>query len=571
MNRRLPWRWWRLSPVQAYAGAASSFSAVVLLGAWITIGGLLHWQWRETIAAELRQNRNTAQAFKEHTLRIIATADQSMLRMQEGVRDGWLDGSAIERITRETGMEHNILTQLSWVGPDGRLVSSNLDPDGSRSEHIDLSERDHVRVHLLPAAQVPHLQHMLTQGLFVSQPLEGKVSGIWTIQLSRKITAPDGRPLGVVVASLNQNYFMEVYRGVQLGHAGGVVLAGLDGVIRARVINQQRKDTDKLLPDPLVQQLRTQPEGGLVARSSDGLERIMGFSRVGDYPLVVLTGTAQYEALAAWRATRNIVLGLTLALSIAVVAFVIVFLGSVRRLAHSEALAQQASQAKTEFLTAMSHELRTPLTSIRGFAELLELRSKEERTREQAALIRQGAEHLNTLLTEILDLAKIEAGAMTAYLEPVELRPLLVEATHLFYASAAAKGLALVFDSGAVFPGTVLTDRVKLKQIVHNLLSNAIKFTREGSVTLQVGCSCGGQTWYLQVRDTGCGIAPELHEKVFEKFSQGSARVSYEHGGTGLGLALSRTLAQLLGGSLTLQSAPGVGTVVTLELPLRQG
>ncbi len=190
MNRRLPWRWWRLSPAQAYAGAASSFSAVVLLGAWITIGGLLHWQWRETIAAELRQNRNTAQAFKEHTLRIIATADQSMLRMQEGVRDGWLDGPAIERITRETGMEHNILTQLSWVGPDGRLVSSNLDPDGSRSEHIDLSERDHVRVHLLPAAQVPHLQHMLTQGLFVSQPLEGKVSGIWTIQLSRKITAP---------------------------------------------------------------------------------------------------------------------------------------------------------------------------------------------------------------------------------------------------------------------------------------------------------------------------------------------------------------------------------------------
>ncbi len=178
----------------------------------------------------------------------------------------------------------------------------------------------------------------------------------------------------------------------------------------------------------------------------------MGFSRVGDYPLVVLTGTAQYEALAAWRATRNIVLGLTLALSIAVVAFVIVFLGSVRRLAHSEALAQQASQAKTEFLTAMSHELRTPLTSIRGFAELLELRSKEERTREQAALIRQGAEHLNTLLTEILDLAKIEAGAMTAYLEPVELRPLLVESHALVLRQRSGQGAGTGVRQRCGFP-----------------------------------------------------------------------------------------------------------------------
>lgn len=140
---------------------------------------------------------------------------------------------------------------------------------------------------------MPHLQPRLSQGLFVSQPLEGKVSRLWTIQLSRKITAPDGRPLGVVVASLNQNYFMEVYRGVELGHSGGVVLAGLDGGIRARVINQQRQDTDKALPDQLVQQLRIKPEGALVARSSDGLERIIGFSRVDGYPLVVLTGTAQ--------------------------------------------------------------------------------------------------------------------------------------------------------------------------------------------------------------------------------------------------------------------------------------
>ena len=160
---------------------------------------------------------------------------------------------------------------------------------------------------------------------------------------------------------------------------------------------------------------------------------------------------------------------------------------------------------------------------------------------------------------------------MPAHSDAVELHRLVHEVAEFFRVSAVAKSLELQAHTATQTPHTLVTDRLKLKQILHNLLSNAIKFTREGSVTLQVGCSCGGQTWYLQVRDTGCGIAPELHEKVFEKFSQGSARVSYEHGGTGLGLALSRTLAQLLGGSLTLQSAPGVGTVVTLELPLSQG
>ncbi len=98
---------------------ASWFSAVVLLGAWITAsGGLLHWQWRENYCRRAAPDRNTAQAFKEHTLRIIATADQSMLRIQEGVRDGWLDGPAIERITRETGMEHKHPHSafLGWAG-----------------------------------------------------------------------------------------------------------------------------------------------------------------------------------------------------------------------------------------------------------------------------------------------------------------------------------------------------------------------------------------------------------------------------------------------------------------------
>ena len=367
-----------------------------------------------------------------------------------------------------------------------------------------------------------------------------------------------------------------MYRGVQLGSDGGVGLAGLDGVIRVRVLGGASTEVGMQLPAPLLQALRSQDSGAMLSPSSDARLRIIGFSRVGSYPLAVLSGTSEEHSFARWRTTRDTILWLTALLSLAVVAFVAVFLGSIRRLAvshaaltRSEAEAQRANQAKSEFLAAMSHELRTPLTSIRGFAELMELRSNDPQTREQSSLIRQGAEHLNALLTEILDLARIEAGAMPAHPEPVELPGLLHDVIELFRVSAVAKSLALTATTAANVPNALVTDRLKLKQILNNLLSNAIKFTPSGTVCLAVDTSADGHHVQFHVTDTGPGIPENLHEVIFEKFSQGHARVSYQHGGTGLGLSLSRALAQLLGGTLTVRSRVGEGSTFTLSLPLQ--
>ena len=575
MNRNQPKPPRRGSLAMMYSVVACVFSALVLLGAWATMATMLRWQWQETLDAEMRQNTNAALALKEHTLRVLDTVDQAMWRVQNTVRDGQLDGPELVSIANETGMVPHILTQLSFVGADGRFQGSNLDPDGSRSNHVNLMDRDHIRVHLLPSETAPPPSGMLQNGLFISKSLLGKVSGVWTIQLSRKITANDGRTLGVVVASLNPRHFSDVYRGVQLGNEGGVVLVGLDGVIRVRVLGGTSTDVGMQLPDTLLQTLRQQNTGATTSITSDGLRRIVGFSRVGDYPLVVSSGTTEDQAFAPWRTTRNIVLMLTVLLSLSVVAFVAVFLGSIRRLAishaaltQSEAEAQRANQAKSEFLAAMSHELRTPLTSIRGFAELMELRSKDPQTREQSSLIRQGAEHLNALLTEILDLARIEAGAMPAHPEPVELRALVHDVAELFRVSAVAKSLELSASTAEGLPATLVTDRLKLKQILNNLLSNAIKFTPEGAVGLAVEPSADGQSVLFHVTDTGPGIPMALHDVIFEKFSQGHARISYQHGGTGLGLSLSRALAELLGGTLVVDSRLGEGATFTLSLPL---
>ncbi len=196
----------------------------------------------------------------------------------------------------------------------------------------------------------------------------------------------------------------------------------------------------------------------------------------------------------------------------------------------------------------------------------MELRLKEEKFREHASLIRKAAEHLNDLLTEILDLVKIEAGAMQVGRAPVTLRPLVDGAASFFAVTAAEKQLQLATRLPAADADVaVLGDELRLKQIINNLLSNAFKFTTRGEVRIEVERT--GDRVLLHVVDTGPGIAAELHEAIFERFRQGDSRTAYQHGGTGLGLALSRAMAELMGGTLTVQSTVGEGSRFTLGLP----
>ncbi len=550
------------------------FSMFVLVVAWTTVLTMLYWQWQSTLEAELRQNINMARAVKEHTLRVLETIDQAVLRLQTLAAEHKPKPQDYLQIANETGLVPEIMTQLSFVDAQGYFQGSNLDPDGKRSGNISLKDREHIRVHL-QARDTDPTSRELWDGLFISRPLQGRVSGQWTIQLSRKVVGLDGRTVGVVVASLNPIHLSNVYSSVQLSPGAGLVLAGLDEIVRVRVIDGMSSGVGERLSAPLALATLENMDGTLISQSSDGIERIIGYSRVGNYPLTVLSGTTIDQAFSQWRVNRNLLLVMSVLASICVLAFLALFRRSVRELAQShaalvasEAVAQQASQAKSEFLAAMSHELRTPLTSIKGFSELIAMRSQDPATTEQAELISHAATHLNSLLTEILDLARIEANAMPTNPEPVLLHEVVHEVKALFEISALAKSLQLTDSIAPEVPEWVVTDPLKLKQILNNLLSNAVKFTQQGHIDLQLELDQNHQHLLLHVTDTGPGIAPELHERIFERFRQGNARISYEHGGTGLGLGLSRSLAQLLGGTLTLQSAPGAGARFTLCLPL---
>lgn len=235
-----------------------------------------------------------------------------------------------------------------------------------------------------------------------------------------------------------------------------------------------------------------------------------------------------------------------------------------------------ANRYKTEFLANMSHELRTPLNSILILSDQLKQNNTGNLTGKQvqhADIVHKAGSDLLQLINDVLDLAKVEAGRVQLSLEPLNVREMLQELDASMRPQAELKGLRLLRRVAEDVPQMILSDRVRLHQILRNLLSNALKFTDQGEVELQVSIESSGlepavTCLCLVVRDTGIGIAPEQHERIFQAFQQLDGSTSRRYGGTGLGLAITRQLIEALGGDIQLQSQTGQGSEFSVRLPV---
>ena len=228
--------------------------------------------------------------------------------------------------------------------------------------------------------------------------------------------------------------------------------------------------------------------------------------------------------------------------------------------------AKSANQAKTAFLSSMSHELRTPLNAILGFAQILAsdtLPSTLQQKKEFAGHILKSGRHLLTLINEILDLAKIESGAVTLDLAPVLVDEILLECQTMIAPLAAPRGIRLLFPQRC--GGTVLADRTRIKQILLNLLSNAVKYNRDDGVVMVDCLAVEDGLLRVSVQDTGFGLKPEQVEMLFTPFNRLGQEAGVQEG-TGIGLVVTKRLVEMMGGTIGVSSSVGVGTVFWIEM-----
>ena len=239
-------------------------------------------------------------------------------------------------------------------------------------------------------------------------------------------------------------------------------------------------------------------------------------------------------------------------------------------LAQARDSAEAANRAKSEFLANVSHELRTPLNGVLGIAEVLTHTPLDARQLEMVETIRTSGAALEALLSDIMDLARLESGKVDVVVESFQLATAVGAAAAPYQLQARGKGLSFILDMAPDIQGAVEGDAGRLRQILANLISNAVKFTDQGEVRITVDRPNPAESWVrFSVRDSGVGFGPEAKARIFDHFQQADGSSTRRHGGTGLGLAICKQAAELLGGTLDCESALGLGSefILTLNLP----
>lgn len=571
------------------------------------------------IYADLQERRAETAEVREHALRLTEIAASHEDRIIEGARHllvalAHLPADDISRPTRCREIFSELIKYYPLYANLG-IVKSNGDLTCSAVPFVQ------------PIDAEKHLwfqRAIQTRDFAVSDYHIGHVSSKAVITFTYPILNNQQQIQSVVFAALDLNWLNQLTPKLQLPEDATLTVIDRNGTILARY-PESEKWVGQTLPDAaIVKAIVANRKGVLELPGLDGVVRLYAFTPLGNeiisdvYMGVGLSKAAPY-AEADRRLTYNLILlglGTAIALSAAWVISDRSILKPVRTLVKTtkhlaggdlkartgisgrygeishlarafdsmaesieshiierseleqkRLISEAANRAKTEFLSTMSHELRTPLTSILGFSNLLQQQifgSLNQKQQQYVTLIYSSGEHLLQLINDLLDLSKVEAGKEELHLETIQVEEICQICINMIQERATKKGLELKLEISPDLT-TCIADLRRLKQILFNLLSNAVKFTDTGSITLKVSQAKNGINF--SVIDTGIGISEMEQAILFQPFQQLNNGLNRNYQGSGLGLVLSKKLAQLHGGDIILESKVGQGSCFTLYLP----
>ncbi|MBM3534927.1 MAG: hypothetical protein FJX60_18015 [Alphaproteobacteria bacterium] len=523
-------------------------AAAVLVASWLRYGA---------VADQRARLDDVAAVLAEHAARTVDSIDVVLGVLAERIAIVSAGGTPTAEELRDL-LRDRIAAQPHVRGVlyvDARGVGRG-DSDVAPPRPLDASDRGYFR----------HHQQGAGGGLFIDAPVASRVSGQWRIVLSRRVQSADGEFLGVVVAGIDPATFADVYRGLAIGGTGTISLLRADGRLMAR-----HPPDDQAMGEPVVS-VRAEDSRFLTAMRT--LDR---------HPLTVLIVVPIREALASWERQVTVIVAATIValLVLGLIGFVLIdqagrlestfvaLAGARDEAVRARLREEDASRAKSSFLANTSHELRTPLNAILGFSEMFRdghAGTLEPKQRGYAASIHDAGSHLLGLISDLLDMAKIEARELQLRETIVDMAGIIADGVKLTGSRATERGVVVIprVEGESI---RIRGGAQRLRQIILNLLTNAIKFTPAGGRVWVDASVDAGRRPTLTVSDTGIGMTEEEIQIALTPFQQVESPFTREHEGTGLGLPIVKALVELHGGYLKIESERDGGTRVTVSLP----